>query len=1010
MIPVPFFTIKPCLIDCLRAVGESLRSSSGEILEILSLVRDRVTNEPIVFSDEQVARICSVDAQPEDVRVNYPFFAERRATGNLLHDEAVSSRPFCLTCSRDLFDGMGHEHGFEPTWACRVRVPKTCLKCCGFGSDMFTLGKATEKVLDKLRHPSNYEVLTLRMVEEEYLAYTTNCELKAAKDNRALHLAVTQLWSRSEKICSARLGFIQLLPSVVTLQQSAAFMALPSFTGHWLCSGTFRFILAFFAAPRMSHALQPFAERCFFKQPSLSVCIEHAFWCTLLNVPLWMMLGSHLLSRVKPMVSMPIAYRHGKTVCHATQWYVENQSESTAQPVPHLAPEHNTVSQEARCEENGGAGEARICPHTPADLQAIGGQGNLNPQSIEQILVPNWTIDGKHLLSADSCLWRTAPSVGNVVCFAPNAAANVVIAQKERIGGPSVPTAPQKFEPNPVDLAKMWAAVDVVLRKMLTQSAINTCVAKYGDVCGCGGGRYGEAEMQRMVNDILGDVVALGRTTNFVKLEKTIKPNKPPRLVQDNSPFGFTLAALVVKVFEDIFGSYDKPLSIKKRRRDVVLDAVTEDFSADKVRAGLSGRSKTFIDKIMSAALVLENDMTTFEYTQNAILEPGYTPTSDADFIAHSKGFLVFEMAILKHIGERICIAVDQLNRIRSEKDGPKAKKGKQTFSMRERAAPYFAEPDFWRLTLDFLVRRSGDTQTSIGNRFCSLLAMATAFLKHPADLFHRLVEVSKQTEHEQHLAKNWLFEPRVRPLGSTMPKPLVLWMPRCEGDDYCGLHAGWGTNAPDAQFLTEAESCLRTWGLLPKFLPVTKGRAEFVGAHFLVEGGFLRPGLWTADLARTLTGAAFTTSDVLRPENGGSYALALAYFARAAGFRGRVDPAATYMDTLGKHYWALAQQTAPASSVGVVLDWSLASACGGEYGALLKADDILQRLTTSDVQLSEEAQKELAEASLGGPISNAEWATWTGASHGVVPDDEGRLVLGDWPKALRDKCESTWK
>jgi len=500
-------------------------------------------------------------------------------------------------------------------------------------------------------------------------------------------------------------------------------------------------------------------------------------------------------------------------------------------------------------------------------------------------------------------------------------------------------------------------------------------------------------------------------TSVMVKKEVTAKPKKPARGVMDRGPEAFVASAYVHKIIEHMLSEFDEPLNIKHREKAKIMTGITRECSKSHVygRSGLSPEAYP-----STSARFIESDYGKFEYSQSLRYlydkdDPWGDKTGkgwDVCVDDSATGMLAWERRLIRHVSAHLPDVLNELAEMSRELNlsedlqvnfKPKVKIIQEMF----------AKVNF-RLVLLMLCRKSGDAQTSYGNRLHNLIAMAVSTLEQPSRLFMLLADFYHGRKPKEQISWpiHWVFR---SPSGRN-----IRFRPWAEGDDFIAHIVG------DDQCAASPEECdleklphrkqvltqLNRFGLESSYFLRRQGRAEFVGVHFLIQDGFAVDGAWCPDVCRGLVKGTVATSPELRGTTQAERLnIALSFHARYAMFAGRVEPMATYWYSLAEDVLTAGEGLLQyAGAHNVTLDWGTASQLGAEFGEVVNARELFERLSRASMATAElppALQKRLVEASVGGAITPAEWGNWVAAVPEVYQTSVDALAA--FPSCIRN-------
>jgi hypothetical protein len=609
---------------------------------------------------------------------------------------------------------------------------------------------------------------------------------------------------------------------------------------------------------------------------------------------------------------------------------------------------------------------------------------------------------GQNYVTPSQIAPRIGPLLGpDVTVYDPNSHGNAQSVVAERVGDSHAGKCRFSWRPTPEMQAEAEKILAMLKKEVFTKERVVDACRNIGSMEDAFSGKLSEDATRTLVNELLSGYKLDDKVPLMVKKEVMQDSSKPPRGVMNMGLHSFISGAYVHKVLEYILSNFDDPVNIKHRPKSEVMDELTRKGSFEGIYEG-EGSLDTAMFNPASARFV-ESDYGKFEFSQRWEfkchadgLEAGWRIEGmDQQFL---QGMLGWEMSLINHVERLIPHAYNELWQRRQ-----KPKKATTVF------VPCVKDENFkrfnWRFTLFLLCRRSGDAQTSYGNRLHNLMAMAISNLKQGRDLFWRLLDI--MTGRKKDTPNTWVFK---FPDGS-----MQYWRPCAEGDDYAAHTIGnkqlcENKGCIDLEVITTHKDVLERlnlFGLESKYFLRLHGRLEFVGVHCLIESGFTIPGAWAPDVKRGLVKASVGTTKTFEGKTRADrMQIALSYASRAAMFAGRIDPMALFYGQLAES-WATHDELEAATDVRVKLNWDDASLLGLAYGesADLATLDRLYCKLGSDKPLEPRIQRRLCELSVGGAISDVEWAKWSGG--GYTAFDDPVDVLSNFPLAVRPTRKS---
>lgn len=692
----------------------------------------------------------------------------------------------------------------------------------------------------------------------------------------------------------------------------------------------------------------------------------------------------------------------------ATRWY---SVPGNAEPEGEGERVHNqTAMLEVKVEEHGGLA-ARVSFTPPDAVTALALTGREPSQEVGDTgLVPGdprlpQSVDGRHAVDVDQCAERIGPVIGNACYYATrrqSGEANALGCMARRIGDGKAKARKFTYDPSPADKALMNQCVNLLKKEWFTKERVQAKVIEMGQLHEMLAGKLAESRVRTMVDELLAGHEISESVEAMVKGEITSKASKAPRLVMDRGLHRFLIASYASKVVEELLTELDIHCNIKHKAKAERMDDMSAYLSAECVWAAPKdgGLGAEFSQDEM---VLFENDFSTYEFTQTLefVSEPegkryGWRLNGTED--ESDKGLLFIERALLDHIctliGEVMCelypfqerVLIGKLLKIELKpKVGP--------------TPEAFLKPN-WRLVMWMRMRLSGDTQTSWGNRVNQTIPLSIAILGSQAVAFWARLMDFCAGRLNPNLASSWIF---------TKSRKRIYWRPHGEGDDQLSqVHTKEkpGSSAEDSPLLMRVAKKLESFGLTHNLVLVKDGgRAEFVGCHFLVKAGCLVPRCWVPDMARGIISASYTTSKALGNADTATRArTALSFFSRAVMYKGRSEPMYVYYYQLSQEW--LARAGPGSGDTAVTMDWTLAQLVGDELGTVSKVGELMRKFDSfPSAELGRDAQIRLAEASLQGSISFAEFGNWS--TMAVRIDSPSEEVLSVLPRCFRAKLQA---
>lgn len=695
----------------------------------------------------------------------------------------------------------------------------------------------------------------------------------------------------------------------------------------------------------------------------------------------------------------------------------------------------SSALQDAAIVENDGVVPARIDHVDPAVARACGITGTLPPPPLPSAGPLCFTPDGRCRLSDAQVAFAVGPVLGTAVVYDPGAHENAISVCCNRIGGQHAEARKFRWAPANAEKKQMRACVEWLCHHVFTKEALLEAALEKGTLDIMLADKMGEETARRMINDLQAGHEVNPAVPILVKREATNTPGKAPRGVMDKGRENFVGTAFVLKLMESVYGHFDASVNIKGRPKSEVLDEISTACSREAVY-GPDGLDEA-VHPAASARLI-ESDYSKYEYSQ-ALEFANHDEGVAAKFSAEGKdeadlGLLFVERQLIRHCLRLLPAVLDEIG---AQESLVLPGQCMTTFKAKVKECKAAMSRIRWEFLVFLLSRLSGDVQTSWANRAHNMLLMLCSTLARPIDALVRLQLFQHGTLNPKH-AKNWCFAMRN---GAKRVAYRRFWL---EGDDYLAHLVGDKTmlsmaaDAPAAVSPTQADvlAALNAFGVDATYYVRHSVRAEFVGAHFLVDSGFTVKGAWAPDVARGLTKGCVGCTEAFRGRTPAERAvIALSFLARAVMFYGRVTPMHNHWLSLSLSWMCdpaspeevatlleggtagcLAQDS-PASAafqaVGdfmVKADWSMASIVGVECGTSHSVRAIyamLQLQCGGGIELPAAQQKALAEASLEHPISCHEWGQWMASNTQL--GDHADDVLACMPLAVCKRLGVRW-
>lgn len=468
-----------------------------------------------------------------------------------------------------------------------------------------------------------------------------------------------------------------------------------------------------------------------------------------------------------------------------------------------------------------------------------------------------------------------------------------------------------------------------------------------------------------------------------VKVEVTAKPAKPARVVVDCNLLGTVCDLLVVKVFEYIWDAHDSDGNAKHRRREDVLDDMSEAFGTP---FNMHGR--------VEPQLIVEIDHGAYEYHQTSACDPAGEP----------EGFLFDETELLMHIARHMDRVRDQCaglwwTNIQPEKCGKRT-----TICFARPAGDGVLSRERFMAVWNYAFRKSGKRITSSGNRWNGKKAMFCAFTK---DGHRYLMDGHDDRYHTREMCEKPPPSTRAHVYRGLDDRPIYI-RPCAEGDD---LAAAASRRVASSSYDELVRKNFQMLGFdIKLFFRIGTERhpdmCEFIGTHTLVVNGYTLKGFWTPDIARNLVKLGPTVTQA------SDWALAAlaTHASRARMFAGRMDAMAILSARVGLGW---AAQLGDLEADFTVKD-GIAEQLGMAPNTTVSGKFLTEIIegTFYDVRdgppLTIQQQYRLFRATVG-HCTYPEFCRWTGSVTGVTSQTRGDEVLRLLPKVLSRKVLDTY-
>jgi len=549
---------------------------------------------------------------------------------------------------------------------------------------------------------------------------------------------------------------------------------------------------------------------------------------------------------------------------------------------------------------------------------------------------------------------KVGPLVGNPTLYASKPALNRADAAKNRMLTPPDIT----YDPSPEMRQRRKRYVQYLKRKIFTADAIQEAVGEMGEFREFASKKLSPDNVDRFVEIVLGADYRAPERTAMVKREVTAKPEKHPRIVQDEGHERLVINAMAVSVYEHIFYAERnfKHTSIKGVPRSVAIEEVCEMFR----------------DPFPEGSVAIECDQTKYEYHQT--------------LNAKGEGLLDWEHQILTHIYKRLSSCVNATG-VRFKTLMNEFYKPVRLKSKRKKHAE--RDPNFWTIAIDHMVRSSGGRSTSSWNGGNEMGNTLACIFKYPDAVMEdmrgkRFGQLSELHETVFEVGKNG----KGRKARARF---------KVEGDDLVGKVSRWL-----AAHQAEIEANYRSLGLEAKLKFVYgtdqhPARAEFVGEHFcLVAGSMPTRHHHCPDLARNMICSGVSATN--RQEHA---VAAAACMSKAVSFSRSLPSVATYFANLAEDH------VEQAGARTIEYD---APECLHRYGeksvSLGKLRDMYDEGMENCLAHNERL---LMSTSLEAEVSAEEHAKWAGFVGTVRWDTDANDVVSCMPRALAKRCWASY-
>lgn len=676
---------------------------------------------------------------------------------------------------------------------------------------------------------------------------------------------------------------------------------------------------------------------------------------------------------------------------------------------------HPAVKAQEEIDVNLGSIPSRVVDVSPTVVEELRNNGvTMNDAALTPPINGQRHFDGAFVGDRSSHGCHAAPP--GPVCVYDDHTLNGLAAIHKRIGSNMASARKDSWRPTKKMKQQASDMIDFLIDRVFTTDAIRKCVIEKGCLDEMLQPKVSIERARALINEAMVDKdqldpTAQRRTPAMIKCEATQNMTKAPRLVMDRGLKRFMETELAVTVVESLYGHFDHHINIKNRPKPEVLDELSRLGSYDHLFGDKTASLNGHVNP--DSARCHESDFSTYDFSQ-ALEFSSWQEGEDVswsvaglDGAEADLGILAWERRLIRHVCNEVSNVINELRRAQGTVLPTETR---VDLVNKSKASKELMRAPSWRLCMYLLHRRSGDGQTSWGNRLNNTIIFATAHLHTPVKLFSTLMQLNNG-DIDPEDPRVWLFTQRIS-------QKLIYYKPCHEGDDTL-LHI---IGSPDAvnslegpaseisdkmpHSVREPLEVISKWGVTSTYLVVKEKRAEFVGCHIAAVAGYLEPSQWCPDISRGIVKGNALRG--YRPEGCDREwwtKVSLAFASRAAMFHQRCDPMFNYWNSYAQE----ARLHANGERLQVAVDWAMAGQLGLEIGALMDSDKLhdLYAAQAPSRPLSTSQQKRLAACSLGGDITDAEWSRWlcNTCSFDMCVSD----VRAGFPAVLRDSIDKPW-